>query len=307
MYCGDSKQVLEYLAGRGKYIADMVITSPPYWAARDYGVDGQLGQELSFREYVMNLCDYLDPLYTLIELGGTLWVNLGDGYYGASKGTGGRGHKQDTSPGSFFNPKKFYKIKELKEKTLCMIPSRFAIEMTDYRGWILRNDIIWHKPNQMPNSAKDRFTVDYEHLFMFSREKKYKFNQQLERSIYAGDDRGSRGDSRRGTGYNSVGGKTKEFKNKRTVWSINTQPHKGLGHFAPYPDKLVETPIMAGSNEGDTVLDPFLGSGTTAIVAERLGRKWIGIELNEEYCNISLREILDHRREVCSLGYDLEI
>lgn len=305
IYCGDSKEIIAQLQPN---CIDMVITSPPYWALRDYHVDGQLGQESKFKDYIINLANYFDVLKDVLKPEGTLWINIGDTYYGSNKGAGGTGassKKQNSNKGSNYynkgnhesnleNSRKF-KNKELMDRNLCQIPSRFAIEMQD-RGWILRNDIIWHKPNQMPTSAKNRFSVDYEHLFLFTKHpKKYYFEQQLVPAKYAGDDRGSRTDNRDKEGLGRTHGKTKKYRNVRSVWSINTQPIQGMNHFAKFPEKLIETPIKAGCPEGGIVLDPFFGSGTTAIVAERLGRKWIGIELNSKYCNDAIDRIIRNR------------
>lgn len=281
---------------------DMVITSPPYWALRDYHADGQLGQEPYFKEYIPNLASYFDEVYRILKNDGTLWVNIGDTYYGSGKGSGGSGaksKKQVTNKGSYYTSNGLSKIKrnELPERSLCQIPARFAIEMQS-RGWILRNDIIWHKPNQMPTSAKNRFTHDYEHLFLFTKQTKgYNFVQQFDPAKYAGDDRGSRTDNRVHEGLGRTHGITKDRRNKRSVWSINTQPTSG-NHFAKYPEKLIETPILAGCPEGGIVLDIFMGSGTTGVVAEKLNRRWIGIELNPNYCEESIDKIISKRKSV---------
>lgn len=305
LYCGDSKKLLENETLFPDESVDMVITSPPYWALRDYHADGQLGQEPLFKDYVCNLVSYFDEIYRILSSDGTLWVNLGDTYYGSGKGAGGSGaasRKQVTNKGSYYLSNKGnkesdlenardFKQHELPDRNLCQIPARFAIEMQN-RGWILRNDIIWHKPNQMPTSAKNRFSMDYEHLFFFTKtSKNYYFTQQLEPAIYAGDNRGDRPDNRDKEGLGRTHGITKQFKNKRSVWSINTQPVKGSSHFAKYPEKLIESPILAGSPERGVILDPFFGSGTTGIVAERLNRRWIGLELNPDYCGQSIARV----------------
>lgn len=315
LYCGDSRAILSELESE---IAQMGITSPPYWGLRDYANDGQLGQEESFRSFVNNLADYFDYAKRVIAKDGVLFVNLGDTYYGSGKGSGGHSAKQLSNKGSFFkvnkgnhgselaNPKHFKKLRELPDKSMCLVPSRFAIEMEDNRGWILRNDIIWHKPNSMVTSAKDRFTHDYEHIFVFTQKGKYGFNQQLEpytteMNRWGGEKLDADGTSEwdNGTGQSSYRKRNlrpnPNGRNKRSVWSINTQPISGLNHFAKFPEALLVTPILAGSNEGDTVIDIFFGSGTTGVVAERLKRKWIGIELNEEYCEQAIKRILKER------------
>lgn len=315
LYCGDTKDVLQELESD---IAQMIITSPPYWAQRDYNKEGQLGQEPSFKDFVNNLAQYFSYTWHVLKDDGTLWVNIDDTYYGSNKGSGGPSEKQDSNKGSRWqqdkgnhgsrleNARDFAKLKELRPKSMCLIPERFAIKMVDDCGWILRNDIVWHKPNAMTESAKDRFTLDYESLFLFSKNKKYKFNQQFEpytekMNRWGGQKLKADGESTwdEGTGQTTYRERNMrpnpKGRNKRSVWSINTQPIKGLNHFAKYPEALLVTPILAGTDEGDIVLDPFFGSGTTAIVAEKLGRRWVGVELNESYCAEALGRILKER------------
>ncbi len=203
----------------------------------------------------------------------------------------------------------------LPTKSLTMIPSRFAIEMIN-RGWILRNTIIWHKRNCMPSSAKDRFTVDYEYIFFFSKNKKYYFEQQFDKHLtqelrpdgivrnreYGYDSklnamnkkeyslRQKRGGSKNPDYLNPQG------RNKRTVWTINPQPFSEA-HFAVYPQELCETPIKAGCPEGGIVYDPFAGSGTTGLVAHRLNRKFIGSEISNEYCKIAEKRLAPTKQE----------
>jgi site-specific DNA-methyltransferase (cytosine-N4-specific) len=162
---------------------------------------------------------------------------------------------------------------DLPRKSLCLIPHRFAIAMAR-RGWLLRNVLIWHKPNAVPESVTDRFTTDFEYLFFFAKSRHYYFQQQFEPAT----DRGTR----RGRDY---------VRNKRCVWTIPTKGFAG-NHFAVYPEALVETPIRACCPRGGLVLDPFLGTGTTAVVAQRLGRRWVGIELNREYVDMARRRLL---------------
>jgi len=286
---GDCLEVLKTLPDES---VDMVITSPPYWALRDYGVDGQLGLETTFQEYITKLCDIFDEVKRVLKKEGTCWVNIGDTY------NSGGNYRVDSDD----KPAKIDHIQRgrvkvdtkeqgLPNKCLIQIPSRFAIEMTN-RGWILRNEIIWHKPNCMPSSVTDRFTVDFEKLFFFTKSKKYYFEQQLEpytepinrwggtmvKRINGSDEYGV---AQRIRDYRPV----KEGKNKRTVWSINTKSFSEA-HFAVYPEKLCETPIKAGCPIGGIVLDPFFGAGTTGLVAKKLGRDYVGIELNPEYIDI---------------------
>jgi len=175
----------------------------------------------------------------------------------------------------------------LKTKDLCGVPWMLAF-LLQSDGWYLRQDIIWHKPNPMPEAVKDRCVKSHEYIFLLSLKPHYYFDYKAiqEKAIYVGDNRASRGDSRRdvdlAASMAAESQPTGEFRNKRSVWSINTAQSREA-HFAVFPEKIPELCIKAGSREGDTVLDPFMGSGTTASVAQRLGRKWIGIELNDDY------------------------
>lgn len=307
---GDSLEVLKTLPDES---IDCVITSPPYWALRDYGVEGQLGLEPTFQEYINKLCNIFDEVKRVLKKDGTCWVNIGDTYMGNSsysaKGRQGFGNdkigmlnkKQWLDPKnptpSKLRAREHIEGGQIIEKSLCQIPSRFAIEMTN-RGWILRNEIIWHKPNCMPSSADDRFTVDFEKIFFFVKNKKYNFEQILEpvsevslkRAEYGWHGQGDNGQGNyAGLEHTEKMGNrfvNPEGRNKRTVWSINT---KGTpeAHFATYPEKLVEPMIKAGCPKNGIVLDIFMGSGTTAIVALQLDKKYLGIELNSEYIKIA--------------------
>lgn len=288
---GDSLQVLKTLTNES---VDCVITSPPYWSLRDYGVEGQLGLEPTFEEYITKLCDIFDEVKRVLKKEGTCWVNLGDTY-------GGTGKKSDTNDKYKKGLARDFDRPNGKEKQKCLlqIPSHFAIEMTN-RGWILRNEIIWHKPNCMPASVKDRFTVDFEKVFFFVKSKKYWFEQQFdelqgnpkdkERQSRTGSENqkyaivhGNKPSSG-GVGYSENG------RNRRCVWSINTKPLKDA-HFATFPEALIEPMITSGCPKGGTVLDVFMGAGTTAIVAKKLGRNYLGIELNPDYIKISNERI----------------
>lgn len=301
IYTGDVLEVLKTLESNS---VDMVITSPPYWALRDYGIEGQLGLEPTFNEYIEKLCIVFDEVKRLLKPEGSCWVNLGDTYSGSNKGVGG--DKEKNKEMFTFNKKP--NIKEtLTDKCLVQIPSRFAIAMCD-RGWILRNEIIWHKPNAMPSSVADRFTVDYEKLFFFTKNKKYYFKQQKEPMITTDTNpprssKGVMGNVNLGlrkqdsvgrsdyTGFNERYVSPKDLmRNKRSVWVIPTQPTKEL-HFATFPEALIETPIKACCPKGGVVLDPFFGSGTTGIVAKKLGRNYIGIDLNPNYVKIAEKRL----------------
>ena len=287
---GDALEVLRTLPSES---VDCAITSPPYWALRDYGVEGQLGLEPTFQEYITKLCDIFDEVKRVLKKEGTCWVNLGDTYSDNKEG------KTDNKVSDYLKETttNLHKKKgSVAEKCLCQIPSRFSIEMSN-RGWILRNRLIWHKPNAMPSSVSDRFSVDYEDIFFFVKSKKYYFEQQLEKSIWAEKDKraitggitkSGKSVSEEGTQYQiSKSGSFRKdgLRNVRSVWTICT---KGLkdAHFATFPEKLIEPMIKAGCPENGIVLDIFMGAGTTALVAKKLGRNYIGIELNPEYIEI---------------------
>lgn len=286
---------MEVLRTLGDESVDCVVTSPPYWALRDYGMDGQLGLERTPEEYVANLCDVFDEVKRVLKKTGTCFVNIGDTYYGGgrnrcnhnpkvkSKTVRGLVDLGDTLPG----PKGV-------SKSLAQIPARFAIEMSR-RGWILRNEIIWHKPNCMPQSVRDRFTVDFEKVFFFVKNPKYYFEQQLELANYDGRKdtlyKGGPKDMACGAHerWKVVDGK--RMKNKRSVWSVSTKPLREA-HYAAYPEDLIRPMIKAGCPASGVVLDPFFGAGTTAVVAEQEGRGWVGIELNPEYVEIAKKRIV---------------
>lgn len=300
IYQGDTLETLRTFPDK---CIDMVITSPPYYALRDYGVDGQLGMESTFQEYITKLCDIFDEVKRVLKDDGTCWVNIGDTYDGNKRGI----DDSKLSEAAIQSCNNLIKKTQLQNKCLLQIPARFAIEMTN-RGWILRNEIIWCKPNVMPSSVKDRFSVDYEKLFFFSKSKKYYFEQQKEpmKTNDINPPRGSKGvmgQLNSGlrkqdllgrsdyTCFNDMYKLPKDLmRNMRCVWNINTQPFKGH-HFATFPEKLVETPIKAGTKKGGIVLDIFMGSGTTGVVAKKLGRNYIGIELNEKYVEMAERRI----------------
>lgn len=279
---------------------DCVITSPPYWALRDYGVEGQLGLESTFQEYITKLCDIFDEIKRVLKKSGTCWVNMGDSYGGWQ----GKHHGWPDSKTKATVPQHTKPIE--MSKCLVQIPFRFSIEMCN-RGWILRNTLIWHKPNCMPSSVKDRFTVDYEYVFFFVKNKKYWFERQFDEYTEPlnrwGGDTLKRETSKTQEYFKTqkIGNSSalragrpmrpdKQGRNKRCVWKITTKPFKEA-HFAVFPEELVETPIKSGCPEQGIVLDPFIGSGTVAVVAKKLNRRWIGIELNPEYIKMAEKRI----------------
>jgi DNA modification methylase len=243
----------------------MCVTSPPYYGLRNYGgEEDQIGLEQTPEEYVDNLVKVFREVRNCLTDDGTCWVNLGDSYYNYRPGKGQAIHKQSVSKTNQDLPstcaRRGNKLEGLKEKDLIGIPWMFAFAMRA-DGWYLRQDIIWNKPNPMPESVRDRCTKSHEYIFLFSKSQNYYFDvNAIKESTVDG----------------------KGLKRKKTVWEIKTKPYKGA-HFAVYPPELIEPCIKAGSEEGDLVLDPFMGSGTTALVAKSLQRHYLGCELHEDY------------------------
>ena len=271
------------------------ITSPPYYGLRDYGgEENQIGQEKTPEEFIDQLVSVFKEVRNVLTDDGTLWVNLGDSYYNYRPGKGQSYPKQSVSKTNQDLPtqcnKRGNKLEGLKEKDLIGIPWMFAFAMRS-DGWYLRQDIIWHKPNPMPESVKDRCTKSHEYIFLLSKNKKYYYdNEAIKEPVK--QDWGTRNRTNgkyhnSGSGLSPHSGLTKSYdrKNKRDVWSITNKPYKG-SHFAVFPPDLITPCILAGSEKGDIILDPFMGSGTTAMVAKQLGRDYIGCELHEEYSNL---------------------
>lgn len=319
---GDALAVLKTLPDE---CVDCIITSPPYWGLRDYGVEGQLGSEKTIGEFLSSMLGITGELKRVLKKTGTMFWNHGDNY-GTGSGSGIRDGKQATNRGTQTN-KNWQENGKAKvpgyEKSLMLQAHRLAVRMIDEQGWILRNQIIWHKPNAMPSSVKDRFGVDYEPVFFFTKSKKYFFKQQFESYAPASDVRyrqalragrsyntkepyrkntpySSGSKYKRGTGSDAsrgddadglvVGGTNPMGRNKRSVWSIPTKPLRDA-HFATFPEALIEPMILAGCPAGGGCLDPFMGAGTTAVVAKKLGRNYLGIELNPEYIKMAERRI----------------
>jgi len=296
---GDVREKIKELPDQSVHC---VVTSPPYWGLRDYGKDGQIGMEDTPEEFVANLVSVFREVWRVLRDDGTLWLNLGDSYAGSGKGRNPDGTvhvsamiaKQGSSAGTVMGNVKGGLVPDgLKPKDLVGIPWRVAFAL-QAEGWYLRQDIIWHKPNPMPESVTDRCTKSHEYIFLLSKSRQYYFDNEAikEPAKYAGDDRGSRSDSRRGTIMNSVSGITAETRNKRDVWTVTTRPFKGA-HFATFPPQLIEPCILAGCPPDGTVLDPFFGAGTTGLVSQQHGRNWIGCELNAEYAEIASKRIED--------------
>ena len=243
-----------------------VITSPPYWGLRNYDDENQLGQEETPEEFVSKLVSIFSEIKRVLKEDGTVWVNIGDTYFGAKGGhfDSDNSITQGDSGSEYrMHRKAPPKHEYLKTKDIVGIPWMFAVAMQK-DGWYLRQDIIWHKPVPMPEAVNDRFQKSHEHIFLFSIKKNYYFD----------------------TAAVSLPKKEGEgWVRRHDVWDIPTTNFQG-SHFAVFPQKLPELCMKASTKENYTVLDPFLGSGTTAYVAQRLGRKWVGIELNPEYAKI---------------------
>ena len=266
------------------------VTSPPYYGLRDYGNDAQIGLEQSPEEYISKLVEVFREVSRVLKDDGTLWLNLGDSYFSDTKGTGGPTAKQKSNSGSFYKPIHLERH-GLKPKDLMMIPARVALAL-QADGWWLRSEIIWHKPNPMPESVTDRPTKSHEMIYLLAKSARYFYDAEAikEPSKDPIDDRGARAaeehkrfPTEKVNGIRSSG--VYPTRNKRDVWVVTTKPYKEA-HFATFPPDLIEPCILAGSKIGDTVLDPFAGSGTTLAVSIKHGRSGIGCELNPEYISL---------------------
>ena len=299
---GDCREVLDALT---EHSVQCVVTSPPYWGQRDYGTAQKgIGLEADVTEWVDSIVQVFQKVRRVLRDDGTVWLNLGDKYAG-SGGAGGDYNPGGLKDGVTGGPVASTRQSGLKQKDLMGLPWRVAFAL-QADGWYLRRDIIWHKPNPMPESATDRPSTAHEYIFLLTKQPHYFYDsdairepqitvpnpKDVNRSDYRpGDNQGFHG--------NGMFTKHREYhplgRTKRSVWTIPTQAFSGA-HFATYPEKLVEPCIKAGTKEGDTVLDPFSGAGTTGLVALKLDRNYIGIELNPEYAAMS------HKRIVESVG-----
>lgn len=263
---------------------DCIVTSPPYFGLRDYGTDGQYGAEETPQEFVDNLVSLYREARRVLANDGTFWLNLGDSYTGRGGGTQNGG---------------------LSQKNLIGIPWRVALALQD-DGWILRNDIIWSKPNAMPEPVTDRLSNRHEHLFLFTKSQKYWFDLDPIRDAHTSDAPkayASAGKWVKTTAFNNnrsgYVGRNEAGKNPGDVWEISTQPFAGA-HFAVFPQDLPRRCIVAGCKPGGTVLDPCSGSGTTGAAATGNGRKYVGIDINADYLDLSLETRL--QQPVLDLG-----
>ena len=269
--------------------ARMCVTSPPYYGLRDYGGEAsQIGMEQTPEEYIQQLVEVFRLVRDNLTDDGTLWVNIGDSYYNYR--SDGNYPKQTVSKTRQDLPTKTpvrgNKLEGLKSKDLIGIPWMLAFALRA-DGWYLRQDIIWHKPNPMPESVKDRCTKAHEYIFLLSKNKNYYYNNEAIKEPakdWGTRDRSNGKYHNPGSGLVPHSGLTKSYerKNKRSVWSVTKKPYKGA-HSATFPPDLIEPCILAGSEPGDIILDPFMGSGTTAMVAKQHGRYYMGCELHEDY------------------------
>lgn len=322
VYVGDCREVLRLLPDES---VNCCVTSPPYWGLRDYGVDGQIGLEKTFDAFVSEMVEVFQEVRRVLRADGCIWVNLGDSY-----ATGTTSERKPTARGKHgywenaaVNKRIDARDLNLKPKDLVGIPWRVAFAL-QASGWYLRQDIVWHKPNPMPESVTDRCTKAHEYIFLLSKSERYHFNQDailepvspntharlsqdVERQI--GSMRANGGAKTNGN-MKAVGRKlaaagsgiknNESFneacclrvseRNKRSVWTVTTKPYKAA-HFATFPPDLIEPCILAGCPEGGVVLDPFVGSGTTLQVARKNGCRGIGIELNPEYAKLIAKRL----------------
>lgn len=297
---GDCRDSMRKLIADGVKV-QMCVTSPPYFGLRDYGVDGQLGLEETPEQYITNMVEVFRLVRNLLSDDGTCWINIGDSYASSPTGADSKkskleGGKQTQHEGGK-RPNKI--IGGLKPKDLIGIPWMLAFALRA-DGWYLRQDIIWHKPNPMPESVTDRCTKSHEYIFLMSKSERYYFdNEAIKEPLtrpeealrktpakFGGADKHiEAGKQSRLHSGNEYIGTNDGKRNKRSVWEVATQPYSGA-HFATFPPALIEPCILAGSRPGDIVLDPFFGSGTTGQVSQSLGRQWIGCELNPLYAEL---------------------
>jgi DNA modification methylase len=305
VFFGDCRESMRELTAQGVRV-QTCVTSPPYYGLRDYGHPGQLGLEPTPDEYVSNMVEVFRCVRDLLADDGTLWLNLGDSYASigrsARKESPGVGAKQEMAGvdrkvkwGSGGGTNFHWSIPafgtHIKQKDLIGIPWRVAFAL-QADGWYLRQDIIWHKPNPMPESVTDRCTKAHEYIFLLSKSARYYYDSAAISEDFVGPkyegsptngaiQNGDRADKGRTIGM------TTERRNKRSVWTVSTKPYSGA-HFATFPPELIEPCILAGAPAGGIVLDPFFGSGTTGQVCQQLGRQWIGCELNPAYEDLQL-------------------
>jgi len=296
IFYGDSLSVLFEIEDES---INTCVTSPPYYGLRDYGIEGQYGLESTPDEYIEVLVNVFREVRRVLRNDGTLWINLGDSYCA--------NRTYQVSPTKhknlLFGKSNASKVPDgLKPKDIMGIPWRVAFALQK-DGWFLRQDIIWNKTNPMPESVKDRCTKSHEYIFLLSKSQKYYYdNESIKEPVAESTiQRLSQVNLKNQNGSERVPGKTNgnmkavgdcEKRNKRSVWSVSTKPYKEA-HFATFPEDLIIPCILAGCPEDGLVLDPFSGSGTTGIVSLKLNRRFLGIEINKEYIDISEKRIND--------------
>jgi site-specific DNA-methyltransferase (adenine-specific)/site-specific DNA-methyltransferase (cytosine-N4-specific) len=263
LHVGDARLLLKHISD-GYF--DCIVTSPPYWGLRDYGVEGQIGAETTVDEYIADLVLLFREARRTLSDDGTLWLNIGDSYTSGGRTWRDADSKNKGRAMGYRAPTP----KGLKPKDLIGVPWKLAFAL-QADGWYLRTDIIWNKPNCQPESVKDRPTRSHEYVFLFSKSEKYYYNWQAV--------------------MEPASNLKQESKNRRTVWNITTEPYPG-SHFAVYPRALVRLCVIAGSREKGRVLDPFFGTGTTGVVCNELNRDCVGIELNAEYAELARERLL---------------
>lgn len=308
-----NKNCLSGLANLPDNSIDCCVTSPPYYGLRDYGTDEQIGLEETPAEFVETLVKVFEEVRRVLTPKGTLWLNLGDSYAGSGMGAANypetASKKQKTNVGSGTVKGRAGNKYGLKQKDLIGIPWMVAFALRS-AGWYLRQDIIWHKPNPMPESVTDRCTKSHEYIFLLSKSAKYYYDHEaiFEQANYDGrKDTVMKGSQKYANGYFPTDVQTQSIakrgherrvnkiedmpaRNKRSVWTVTTKPFSEA-HFATFPEDLILDCIKAGCPEGGVVLDPFMGAGTTALVSRKLNRNYIGFELNPEYIKIAEKRL----------------
>jgi site-specific DNA-methyltransferase (cytosine-N4-specific) len=263
---GDARKVLKTFPEQH---FQTVVTSPPYWGLRDYGIDGQIGAEMKVTDYIDDLVKLFREVRRTLKDDGTLWLNIGDSYTSGGRTWRDKDAKNKGRAMSYRAPTP----DGLKPKDLIGVPWKIAFALQE-DGWYLRTDIIWNKPNCQPESVRDRPTRSHEYIFLFSKSEKYFFDREPI--------------------MEPAQNPKQKSKNRRTVWNINTEPYPG-SHFAVFPRALARLCVQAGSKPDDRVLDPFFGSGTTGVVCNELERDCTGIELSEDYAELSRERLLKGR------------
>jgi DNA modification methylase len=289
---GDCREIMRKWAVEGVK-AQTCVTSPPYYGLRDYGHEGQIGLEQTPDEYIAAMVEVFRCVRDVLSDDGTVWLNIGDSYYNTNPGSGGKcvlkGAGKAMREARYHSAKRDLSRTDLKPKDLIGIPWMLAFALRA-DGWYLRQDIIWHKPNPMPESVRDRCTKAHEYIFLLSKSQKYYFDYESIKQPakvssagirFGGSKYGDNNDPKYATRSGNVS-KEYEKANKRSVWTVSTKPYKGA-HFATFPADLIEPCILAGAPVGGVVLDPFMGSGTTAAVSVKHNRQYIGCELNIDY------------------------